>query len=498
MILMNGVYEIKQRKLLDENSYQHTTTDELGRGGQGIVYRTIDDGFAVKLILENGNELTDPIKIKQKINEIKNIQLLPVQQINIALPLVSLQDQAGYVMSLMADMQPFAKFIYQEQSQQDILKIQKLDWIDTQWPEMLKNELAFFSHSGGHKRRLMALYRCALILNQLHGRGLVYGDINPNNEFISASEDYDEVWLIDADNIRFDLVSNKNPIFFPEYGAPELVTDQTANSIYSDRYSFAILAHMMLALHHPFKGKAFYEDGEDDDWNNDGDELTSQQKIDRGLLSWIYDTQDLSNSYENSLAALIKEDNFLFPLFQKCFSIGRKDIHQRPTLQHWAIALIRSHDQLLTCPVCKFAFSPIENLTCPDCKEKKPDYFQLDSYSIYQDDQTKKMVWSAYLEIKNQNHIVIPQRVLGQVSSIQGAKALFSIYLSEHTILIQQESDDYQISYINHHNKMNLTKMNYRLELSTENMNEAHYFLIEPNNQCDSSCVLKIVKNGCI
>lgn len=90
------------------------------------------------------------------------------------------------------------------------------------------------------------------------------------------------------------------------------------------------------------------------------------------------------------LAALIKEDNFYFLYFKKCFSIGRKDIHQRPTLQHWAIALIRSHDQLLTCPICKFAFSPIANLTCPDCKEKKSDYFQLDSYSIYQDNQTKK------------------------------------------------------------------------------------------------------------
>lgn len=85
------------------------------------------------------------------------------------------------------------------------------------------------------------------------------------------------------------------------------------------------------------------------------------------------------------------------------------------------------------------------------------------------------MVWSAYLEIKNQNHIVIPQRVLGKVSSIQGAKAL-SINLSEHTVLIQQKLLGYQISYINHHNKMNLMRMNYRLELSTENMGEAHYF----------------------
>lgn len=491
---MSGCYKNEQRTLLDENSYQHITSDELGRGGQGVVYRTLDEGFAVKLNLENGNELTDPIKIKQKINEIKNLQLLPLQQINIALPLVSLQDHAGYVMSLMADMQPFSKFIYQEQSKKDILKLQKLDWIDTQWPLELQNELSFFSHSGGHKRRLMALYRCALILNQLHDRGLVYGDINPNNEFISVSEDYNEVWLIDADNIRFDTASNKNPIFFPEYGAPELVVDQTANTIYSDRYSFAILAHMILALHHPFKGKAFYEDGETDDWENDEDELTAQQKVDHGLLSWIYDTQDVSNSYENSLAALIKEDKILYPLFQKCFSIGRKNISERPTLQHWAIALIKSHDQLLTCPVCKFAFSPNLHTNCPDCQEKKSNYFQVDTYSIHQDNQTKSLVWSACLEIKNQDYLNIPLRVLGLASSIQGTEVLFSIKQSKSNILIQIESDDYTISYINHYDCMSLTTIKYRLELNDEQKPEAYYFLVEPKNKSHSSYVLKIVK----
>ena len=497
---MSQIYQAEKRQFLDENSYQHIVTDELGKGGQGIVYRTLDEGFALKLSLEQGEQLTKPNLIQHKIEQIKAIQLLPLHHINIALPLVVLQDQAGYVMSLVADMKPFARFIYQEQSLVDLNQIERPSWIDPQWPESVKNEVVFFSRSGGLKRRLMALYRCALILNQLHTRGLVYGDINPNNEFISESDDYDEVWLIDADNIRFDQTSNRKPIYFPDYGAPELVIYQYANSINSDLYSFAILAHMMLALRHPFKGKAFYEESGDDDWDSeDKNKFTAQQKLERGLLSWIYDPQDLSNLQQNPLATLITEDKNLFPLFQQCFGVGRKDTTQRPTMQHWATALIKTHDQLLTCPVCKFGFSPIEHQKCPDCIAEKPAYFQIESYFLNQEQQTKTLAWSTILEIKNKKNVLILQRVLGLNTCIQGTKPLFSVAMNDQRCVLQQEVDSYEVSYIEQKNDvLNLIKMNYRFEISTERLNRELYFLVEPKDQRYSACILKILKSGIV
>jgi hypothetical protein len=42
---------------------------------------------------------------------------------------------------------------------------------------------------------------------------MVYGDISPNNIFISEGMNDTSVWLIDADNIRFEILAGGSVVY---------------------------------------------------------------------------------------------------------------------------------------------------------------------------------------------------------------------------------------------------------------------------------------------
>ena len=56
----------KYKSYIDENMNSHVVDVDkvLGRGGQGIVYRTEDPNIALKLALKDSNEITDPSEIE--------------------------------------------------------------------------------------------------------------------------------------------------------------------------------------------------------------------------------------------------------------------------------------------------------------------------------------------------------------------------------------------------------------------------------------------------
>ena len=51
--------EPKLTRVKDQLSQWHKLTKELGKGGQGIVYRTSDPELLVKMSLKNHKEITD-------------------------------------------------------------------------------------------------------------------------------------------------------------------------------------------------------------------------------------------------------------------------------------------------------------------------------------------------------------------------------------------------------------------------------------------------------
>ena len=104
---------------------------------------------------------------------------------------------------------------------------------------------------------------------------MVYGDISPNNIFISEGIDGSSVWLIDADNIRFEITAGGSVVYTPKYGAPELVQGKDGGRPSSDCHAFAVVAFYLLSLIHPFVGKKV--DGTDEgDWadeENDDEDI---------------------------------------------------------------------------------------------------------------------------------------------------------------------------------------------------------------------------------
>ena len=80
------------------------------------------------------------------------------------------------------------------------------EWLSGVDDRKVASALMHYSISGSTKRRLGVLSILASILARLHAAGLVYCDVSPNNCFMSE-EDPRSVWLIDADNLRFELES---------------------------------------------------------------------------------------------------------------------------------------------------------------------------------------------------------------------------------------------------------------------------------------------------
>src|SRR5689334_18433594 len=95
-------------KFVDEYFNVHERGTELGRGGQGVVFRTRDPGVAVKLALDGNGQ---PVTHADYVEKLRRVRALPVPQgLPLATPMAVLQETAGYAMRLLNDMVPFADF----------------------------------------------------------------------------------------------------------------------------------------------------------------------------------------------------------------------------------------------------------------------------------------------------------------------------------------------------------------------------------------------------
>ncbi|MCM8151378.1 protein kinase domain-containing protein, partial [Enterobacter roggenkampii] len=280
-------------RYVDEYQNVHIQDKVLGQGGQGVVFRTRDPDLAIKLVTdESGNPVTDDVLVERYSKRFKRVRLLPLpENLNISVPAALLQNKAGYVMQLLSEMVPFSHFWLDGQTAEKMGPDQIPAWLSAM-PENEAKKIVHYCKTGGLRRRLHALYKCASLLARLHGNGMVYGDISPNNIFISEGMNDTSVWLIDADNIRFEILAGGSVIYTPKYGAPELVQGTDGGRPSSDCHAFAVVAFYLLSLIHPFVGKKV--DGTDEgDWadeeNDDGD---IEDKAYAGLLPWVDDQND--------------------------------------------------------------------------------------------------------------------------------------------------------------------------------------------------------------
>lgn len=377
----NSVEQKSSKPLSDEYGNQHYLADELARGGQGVVFRTKDADLAIKQPLDASGE---PDKGANLRDRFQNVRLLPIPaRIPISLPLAILSDEPGYVMRLLSGMKPFGVFDLDGKTKKELedQKVPLPQWLrDTPDKEMALR-LLHYANTGSTRRRLLALSKCASILARLHSAGLVYGDISTNNAFIGVGADRD-VWLIDADNIRFELLTGGASVYTPGYGAPEVVRGTDSSRPRSDCWAFGVMAFKILALCHPFIGKKVLDAGEEESgWDAEPVETGAPVDLDEqayaGYLPFVDDEDDESNQGVAGLPRALVATSGLRRLFQETFGAGRDQSHRRPVMAFWALELAKAFDHALECPECQMSFYADDYECCPYCGEERPAFIRV-------------------------------------------------------------------------------------------------------------------------
>lgn len=432
---------------VDEYQNVHIQDKVIGQGGQGVVFRTRDPDLAIKLVTdESGNPLTDEKSVERYSKRFKRVRLLPLpESLNISVPATLLQNNAGYVMQLLSEMVPFSHFWLDGKSAEKIGPDDIPAWLSAM-PGHEAKKIVHYYKTGGLRRRLHALYKCASLLARLHGNCMVYGDISPNNIFISEGLDDSSVWLIDADNIRFEITVGGNVVYTPKYGAPELVQGKDAGRPSSDCHAFAVVAFYLLSLIHPFVGKKVDGTDEGDDWaDEENDDEDIEDKAYAGLFPWVDDQDDDSNSSDSGLPRALLLTEKLTVLFEGTFGQGRTSPLLRPTIYHWPEALAQAADMTVRCPGCSmdyyydFIHPETKGHNCPYCKTQRPQVLILESYRWNGADKPlQSPSWRYVREISQGTELTVPRRVFDEFAMLDSDTAEVLISSSNNGILIKK------------------------------------------------------------
>ncbi len=431
---------------VDEYQNVHIQDKVLGQGGQGVVFRTKDPDLAIKLVTdESGNPVTNEESVERYSKRFKRVRLLPLpESLNISVPAALLQNNAGYVMQLLSEMVPFSHFWIDGKSAEKIGPGDIPTWLSAM-PENEAKKIVHYYKTGGLRRRLHTLYKCASLLARLHGNGMVYGDISPNNIFISEGIDGSSVWLIDADNIRFEITAGGSVVYTPKYGAPELVQGKDGGRPSTDCHAFAVVAFYLLSLIHPFVGKKV--DGTDEgDWaDEENDDEDIEDKAYAGLFPWVDDQDDDSNSSDSGLPRSLLLTEKLTALFEGTFGPGRTFSLLRPTIYHWPEALAQAADMTVTCPGCSmnyyydFIHPETEDHNCPYCKTQRPQVLILESYRWNGPDKPiNSPCWRYVREISQESELTVPRRVFDEFEMLDSDTAEVLISWRNNGILIKK------------------------------------------------------------
>jgi eukaryotic-like serine/threonine-protein kinase len=303
----------------------------LGRGGEGVVFRTHHGGLAVKLCTgSSAAHLED---------RLARLRWLPLHGVPICRPLEPLAEpHVGYVMELLEDMVAFREIC----------------------GPPIDDVAGWYGQGGGLRRRLRLLARCAAILGTLHDRGIVYGDVSPGNVLMSAQQAHEEVWLVDADNLQTESVPGPYRLATAMYTAPEVLRGTSGNTVFSDVFSFAVLAYETLTTNHPFIG----------DYVDQGP-AELEEDAQRGLLPWIGHSTDDRNRTSLGYPPETVLARQLLALFRRNFEDGLHDPRARPGAGEWAGALDGAADRCVRCTNCPHSYIVARD-RCPWCQAARP------------------------------------------------------------------------------------------------------------------------------
>lgn len=344
--------------VVDENGQRHQLTEKLGQGGQGAVWKTSDPNIIVKMKIDSvtGEPVIDELeyeKYKAGLDEVRTLDL--PEGIHVAKVASILQrPYCGYTMRMLSNMKSVKYWI-------------RSFGEDTVPP-------AFFRNTGGLRYRLRFLAKAAGIFAKLNYHSVVYADLSPDNLFVSMDNQAGQVWLIDADNMRY-FFDVKKQIMTPGYGAPEVVAGGM-NTLESDEYTFAVLAHEILTLNSPFNGEMLSETGDgwdEDDWDVSSESATGEEA---DYVPWIYDPNDTRNAVAPGMGLspdLVMTDKMKELFYRNFCEEGQRNPASRPTMREWFEELRRAESLVITCEHCRntYFMKSHKKEECPFCKKMR-------------------------------------------------------------------------------------------------------------------------------
>lgn len=344
----------KRHEVMDVSGHTYLLTEKLGKGGQGVVWKTDNPKVLVK-----GFTAKDQAQRERWLEQITWLMRQDLAALNIARPLALLRaPRAGYVLELMDGLVPLTR----------LLESFAVDGVDG------------YLLRGGLARRVQLLMKLASTLSLLHSRGMAFGDLSPDNIYVSAESEHAELWLIDCDNISFESQPCR-ALYTPDYGAPELVRGQADFSTLTDIWSFAVIAYQLLTGNHPFKG----------DMVSNGEPALEGQAL-RGDLPWIGHAEDRSNVTECGIALGAVATGKLTQLFALCFEQGLTEPAERPSMAHWLEALHQVNERIVHCQACTSSYLFNRECSCPFCGTALAENFVLfNEYHFIPPDQLPEL-----------------------------------------------------------------------------------------------------------
>jgi len=200
----------------------------------------------------------------------------------------------------------------------------------------------------------------------LHNKGYSYQDLNDGNFFFNPATG--DALICDNDNVA-PFGTNTGILGKCRYMAPEIVTGKKPDA-QSDRFSLAVILFLLFFNDHPLDGKRIAE----------CPCLTEkhEKKFYGTEPVFIYDPNDDSNRPVSYIHKNVCRKWFLFPdyvreAFVKQFS---KDLlhnpQKRQTEKEWLTnVILRMRDELVVCPKCReenFLDNHRGNFVCTNCK----------------------------------------------------------------------------------------------------------------------------------
>jgi WD40 repeat protein len=199
------------------------------------------------------------------------------------------------------------------------------------------------------------------VLNVLHSRGYVVGDLNESNLLVGKTA---LVTLVDCDSMQVQAGSGSTARIFrcqvgkPEYTPPELQGsnfNEVLRTPAHDNFGLAVLVFLLLMEGvHPFQVR----------WSGEGDPPSIAEAIAQGFCPYLPES-----TVKPPLFAL--PFNILPPNLQKlfwhCFGEGQQDLNLRPSAAAWFEALREAEQELAVCNLNSQHLYSRHLESCPWC-----------------------------------------------------------------------------------------------------------------------------------